>query len=113
MTSAVIGATGRVGSEVVHGILARGKVVAALVRDPHKAHRLVGEPCAPGPAHQARRTRLDDPRDLVQALQGSGRCSSGRVSIGVQGVLQPVALSTLRSRGSSTDAVDHPRIVGW
>jgi uncharacterized protein YbjT (DUF2867 family) len=34
MTTAVIGATGRVGSEIVRGVLARGDAVAALVRDP-------------------------------------------------------------------------------
>ena len=37
MTTAVIGATGRVGSEIVRGVLARGDAVAALVRDPGKA----------------------------------------------------------------------------
>jgi putative NADH-flavin reductase len=34
MTTAVIGATGRVGSEIVGGVLARGDAVTALVRDP-------------------------------------------------------------------------------
>jgi nucleoside-diphosphate-sugar epimerase len=36
VTTAVIGATGRVGSEIVRGVLARGDAVAALVRDPGK-----------------------------------------------------------------------------
>ena len=36
MTTAVLGATGRVGSESVRGLLARGDAVAALVRDPTK-----------------------------------------------------------------------------
>ena len=36
MSTAVIGATGRVGSEIVRGLLARGDAVAALVRDPAK-----------------------------------------------------------------------------
>jgi putative NADH-flavin reductase len=31
MSTAVIGATGRVGSEIVRGVLARGDAVAALV----------------------------------------------------------------------------------
>ena len=44
MTTAVIGATGRVGSEIVRGVLARGDAVAALVRDPGKARRTFGEP---------------------------------------------------------------------
>ena len=34
LTTAVIGATGRVGSEIVRGVLARGDAVTALVRDP-------------------------------------------------------------------------------
>jgi nucleoside-diphosphate-sugar epimerase len=44
MTAAVIGATGRVGSEIVRGLLARGDPVAALVRDPDKARHAFGEP---------------------------------------------------------------------
>ena len=44
MTTAVIGATGRVGSEVVRGLLARGEAVAALVGDAGKARRAFGEP---------------------------------------------------------------------
>jgi uncharacterized protein YbjT (DUF2867 family) len=36
MTTAVIGATGRLGSEIVRGVLARGDAVAVLVRDPTK-----------------------------------------------------------------------------
>src|SRR5271170_2113274 len=64
MTTAVIGATGRVGSEIVRGVLARGDAVTALVRDPGKARRAFGEP---GGLH-IRPTRLDDPRDLTEAL---------------------------------------------
>jgi NAD(P)H dehydrogenase (quinone) len=44
MTTAVIGATGRVGSEIVRGVIARGDAVTALVRDPGKARRAFGEP---------------------------------------------------------------------
>ena len=44
MSTAVIGATGRVGSEIVRGVLARGDAVTALVRDPGKARRAFGEP---------------------------------------------------------------------
>jgi uncharacterized protein YbjT (DUF2867 family) len=39
----VIGATGRVGSEIVRGLLERGDSVAALVRDADKARRVFGE----------------------------------------------------------------------
>lgn len=37
MTTAVIGATGRVGNEIVRGVLARGDAATVLVRDPGKA----------------------------------------------------------------------------
>jgi uncharacterized protein YbjT (DUF2867 family) len=43
MSTAVIGATGRVGSQIVRGLLARGDAVAALVRDPGKARRAFGD----------------------------------------------------------------------
>ena len=39
MAIAVIGATGRVGSEIVRGALACGEALTALVRDPGKARR--------------------------------------------------------------------------
>jgi uncharacterized protein YbjT (DUF2867 family) len=42
MIIAVIGATRRVGSEIVRGLLARGEVVTALVRDPGKARCAFG-----------------------------------------------------------------------
>jgi hypothetical protein len=66
MTTAVVGATGRIGSEIVRGVLARGDAVTALVRDPGKARRAFGEH---GELH-IRPTRLDDPRDLTKALDG-------------------------------------------
>src|SRR5262244_3770341 len=89
MTTAVIGATGRVGSEIVRGVLARGDGVTALVRDPGKAHRAFGEP---GGLH-IRATRLDDPRDLVQALDGIGTVFIAMGSIGIEGVLQRIAIN--------------------
>jgi hypothetical protein len=64
MTTAVIGATGRVGSDIVRGVLARGERVSALVRDPGKARSAFGDP---GGLH-IRPTRLDDPRDLAEAF---------------------------------------------
>jgi len=44
MTTAVIGSTGRVGSEIVRGLLVRGDAVTVLVRDHGKARRAFGEP---------------------------------------------------------------------
>jgi NAD(P)H dehydrogenase (quinone) len=73
MTSAVIGATGRVGSEIVRGLLARGEAVTALVRDPGKARRAFGEP---GGLH-IRPTRLDDPT-IATGPRPSCACSPTR-----------------------------------
>jgi nucleoside-diphosphate-sugar epimerase len=44
MTTAGIGATGRVGSEIIRGLPARGDAVTVLVRDHGKARRAFGEP---------------------------------------------------------------------
>ena len=90
MTSAVIGATGRVGSEVVRGVLARGAAVVALVRDPAKARRIFGEL---GGLH-IRPTRLDDPRDLAEALDGIRTVFIAMGSIGTEGALQRIAINT-------------------
>ena len=84
MTTAVIGATGRVGSEVVRGLVARGAAVAALVRDHDEAHRAFGDP----DGLRIRVTHLDDPGDLTEALDGVSTVFIGMGSIGLQGVLQ-------------------------
>jgi uncharacterized protein YbjT (DUF2867 family) len=89
MTTAVIGATGRVGSEIVRGVLACGDAVAALVRDPGKARRAFGEP---GGLH-IRPTRLDDPRDLTAALDGIRTVFIAMGSVGIEGVLQRIAIN--------------------
>src|SRR5262250_2007491 len=89
MTTAVIGATGRVGSEIVRGLLARGDAVTALVRDPGKARRAFGEP---GGLH-IRATRLDDPRDLTGALDGIRTVFIAMGSTGIEGVLQRIAIN--------------------
>ena len=89
MTTAVIGGTGRVGSEIVRGVLARGDAVAALVRDPGKARRVFGEP---GGLH-IRPTRLDDPRDLAEALDGIRTVFIAMGSVGIENVLQRIAIN--------------------
>jgi NAD(P)H dehydrogenase (quinone) len=89
VTTAVIGATGRVGSEIVRGVLARGEAVTALVRDPVKARRAFGEP---GGLH-IRPTRLDDSRDLIEALDGIRTVFIAMGSVGMEGVLQRIAIS--------------------
>jgi NAD(P)H dehydrogenase (quinone) len=89
VTTAVIGATGRVGSEIVSGLLARGEAVTALVRDPSKARGAFGEP---GGLH-IRPTRLDDPRDLTEAFDGIRTVFIAMGSIGIEGVLQRIAIN--------------------
>jgi uncharacterized protein YbjT (DUF2867 family) len=96
MSIAVIGATGRVGSEIVRGVLARGEPVTALVRDPGKARRAFGEP---GGLH-IRQTRLDDPGDLVEALDGIRMVFIAMGSIGIEGVLQRIAIDAAGRLGS-------------
>jgi NAD(P)H dehydrogenase (quinone) len=89
MTTAVIVATGRVGSEIVRGILERGGAVAALVRDPGKARRAFGE----ADGLHIRRTRLDDPRDLAEAFDGVRAVFIAMGSVGAEGVLQRIAIN--------------------
>ena len=89
MSTAVIGATGRVGSEIVRGLLARGDTVAALVRDPGKARRAFGDPGG----LRIRPTRLDDPHDLTAALDQIRTVFIAMGSTGTEGVLQRIAIS--------------------
>ena len=87
--AAVIGGTGRVGSEIVRGLLARGEAVTALVRDPGKARRAFGEHAG----LHIRPTHLDDPRDLTEAFDGIRRVFIAMGSIGIEGVLQRIAIN--------------------
>jgi uncharacterized protein YbjT (DUF2867 family) len=89
MSTAVIGATGRVGSEIVRGVLARGESVTALVRDPDKARRAFGDPGG----LRIRLTRLDDPRDLVKAFDGIRTVFIAMGSVGIEGVIQRISIS--------------------
>lgn len=100
MTTAVIGATGRVGGEIVRGLLARGEPVVALVRDLDKARRAFGEPGG----LRIRPTRLDDPRDLTQAFDGIRTVFIAMGSIGIEGVVQRIALDAA-ARISSIEQV--------
>ena len=104
MTTAVIGATGRVGSEIVRGVLARGEAVAALVRDPGKARRAFGDPRG----LHIRATRLDDPCDLTEAFDGVRTVFIAMGSIGIEGVLQ--ADRDQRRRRDRLDRAGHPLI---
>ncbi len=88
MPTAVIGATGRVGSEIVRGLLTRGDSVVALVRDPDKARRAFGEP----DGLRIRPTRLDEPHDVGKALDAVQTVFMAMGSIGTEGVLQRIAI---------------------
>jgi hypothetical protein len=89
MTTAAIGATGYVGNEIVRGVLDRGGAVAALVRNHDKARRAFGE----ADGLHIRRTRLDDPRDLTEALDGIRTVFIAMGSIGTEDVLQRIAIN--------------------
>jgi NAD(P)H dehydrogenase (quinone) len=96
MSTAVIGATGHVGSEIVRGMLARGDPVAALVRDPDEARRAFGEP----DGLHIRSTRLDDPDDLAEAPDGIRTLFIAMGSIGIEGVLQRIAINAAAASSS-------------
>jgi uncharacterized protein YbjT (DUF2867 family) len=100
MTTAVIGATGRVGSEIVRGALERGDAVVALVRDADKARRVLGGT----DGLHIRPTRLDDPHDLAGALDGIRTVFIAMGSVGIEGVLQRIAINAA-SRISSIEQV--------
>jgi uncharacterized protein YbjT (DUF2867 family) len=89
MTTAVAGATGHIGREVVRGLLARGEAVTALVREADDARRAFGEP----DGLAVRPTRLDDPGDVTDALRGARAVFIAMGSVGIQGVLQRVVIS--------------------
>jgi len=100
MTTAVLGATGRVGSEIVRVLLARGEPVAALVRDADKARRVFGDP----DGLHIRPTHLDDPRNLAQAFDGIRTVFIAMGSIGIEGALQRIAIN-VAARTSSIQQV--------
>ena len=106
MSAAVIGATGRIGSEIVRRLVARGDAVTALVRDPDKAHRAFGEPstlCIR--AHSPGR-----PGDLTEAFDGIRAVFIGMGSIGFQGVLQRIVISAA-ARMASVEQVTHLSVL--
>jgi uncharacterized protein YbjT (DUF2867 family) len=90
MTTAVIGATGR---EIVRGLLECGDLVGALVGDADKARRAFGE----AEGLHIRPTRLDDARDLIDALDGIRTVFIAMGSIGIEGVLQRIAINAASS----------------
>jgi uncharacterized protein YbjT (DUF2867 family) len=96
MTTAVVGATGHIGSEIVRGLLARNEQAVALVRDRDDARRAFGE----ATRLNVRPTQLDDPRDVADALRGVSAVFIAMGSVGIQGVLQRVVINTAAGTSS-------------
>lgn len=91
MTCAVIGATGRIGSAVVRGLLADGQPVIALVRDPAKARELFG---AEGDL-QVREIPFDRPAEVRMALDGAATVFLAMGSVGAEGTIQRTAIQAV------------------
>ena len=91
MTYAVIGATGRIGSAVVRGLLADGQPVIALVRDSGKAHELFGT----DGNLQVRETIFDRPAEVRTALEGAATVFLAMGSVGAEGNIQRAAIQAV------------------
>lgn len=96
MTTAVIGATGRVGSVVVRELLARQRPVLAIVRDPAKADQLLGQP----EGLEIRRAELDRLADVRSALRGADTVFIAMGSSGLEGNLQRAVIQAAASMTS-------------
>jgi NAD(P)H dehydrogenase (quinone) len=95
MTTAVIGATGRVGRVVVAGLLAADQRVIALVRDGEKARALFGSV----PALDVREIALDRPVEVAAGVAEATTIFVAMGSIGLEGALQRVAIQAAASSG--------------
>jgi NAD(P)H dehydrogenase (quinone) len=84
MKTAVIGATGQIGGEVVRRLLASQRMVTALVRDTAKARQMFG----PAENLDIRETNLENPAEVQAALNGAGTVFLAMGSVGIQGNLQ-------------------------
>jgi NAD(P)H dehydrogenase (quinone) len=93
MTTAVIGATGRVGSVVVRELLARNRPVLAIVRAPAKARQLFGQP----EGLEVRQAELDGLAGVRSALRGAGTVFIAMGSSGLEGNLQRVVIQAAAS----------------
>lgn len=86
MTTAVVGATGRVGSVVVRELLARNRPVLAIVRAPAKARQLFGQP----EGLEVRQAELDGLAGVRSALRGAGTVFIAMGASGLEGNLQRI-----------------------
>ncbi|MFY9928392.1 MAG: NAD(P)H-binding protein, partial [Streptosporangiaceae bacterium] len=92
MTTTIIGATGRVGSAVVHRLLGTDQPLRAYVRDAGKARRIFGQPNR----LEIYQGRFDDPEDLAAGLGGTSRIFLAMGSIGIEGNLQRAVIEAAR-----------------
>jgi NAD(P)H dehydrogenase (quinone) len=88
MTITVIGATGNVGTLVARGLLAEGRRVRALVRDPGKARDRLG----PDSRLEIITGVLGTPADLEAAFRGADAAYVALGSIGLEGNLARLAI---------------------
>jgi uncharacterized protein YbjT (DUF2867 family) len=93
MTTAVIGATGRVGRLVVRELLANERPVVAVVRDAAKARELFGAP----DGLQIRPAALDRLAEVRAALDGAGTMFLALGSVGLEGNLQRAVIQAAAS----------------
>ena len=91
ITTAIVGATGRIGSAVTRGLLDAGHRVRALVRDPGKASRLFGD----ASGVEIRQTQLADPGALAEGLAGARTAFLAMGSIGREANLQRTAIQAV------------------
>src|ERR1700684_500858 len=88
MTVTVIGATGRVGSGVVHRLVNAGMAVRAIVRDPGKARRLFGD----SPGLEIVHVQLDDLAAVAAGLAVSDTVFLAMGSVGAEANAQRIVI---------------------
>ena len=93
MTTAIIGATGRIGSAVAQRLLDEGETVRALVRDPEKGRRLFGD----APNAEIVPVPLDDPAALIKGLAGAATAFLAMGSTGLEANLQRAVIRAAAS----------------
>jgi NAD(P)H dehydrogenase (quinone) len=93
MTTAIIGATGRIGGAVAQRLLSTGERVRALVRNPGKARQLFGD----APHAEILPVQLDDPAAVARALAGAGTAFLAMGSVGIEANLQRTVIQAAAS----------------
>ena len=92
MTTAIFGATGKVGQLVARQLLMRGETVHAVVRDRDKAQRYLGS----SDALFIEEVPLDDLGAVITAIRGASMIFVAMGSIGIEGNIQRTVLEAAR-----------------